>query len=383
MRLALLEPFAGVAGDMFVGALIHAGASIDTVRDGLAGIGVDVRCEPALRGGVAARHFEVLTREEDPPRRTLADILELLEGSDLDRAVVRRARTAFDHLARAEAKIHGISKEEVHFHEVGALDSIADVVGAALAFEDLRLEAMFCRALPLSVGTIETAHGILPVPAPAALELIRGRPTVESGLEGELITPTGAALVSAWAELGPPPSLVPEAIGYGAGTRDPEGYPNVCRVTVGDGSGMEIGDLYELVCDVDDADAQLLGHLLVRVQESGALDAGLLPLQMKKGRPGTRVTALVRAASVPAVERVLFVEGSTLGVRRRKVERTELPRRFETVETEFGPVRIKIGELGGEIVHAAPEYEDCRERAEERGVALREVMQAALARWRS
>ena len=383
MRIAILEPFAGVAGDMFVGAFVHAGASFEAIREGLSGLaveGLSVELGETIRGGIAARRFEV-RHEETAHHRGLAAIEELISASTLPGAAGERAVAAFRLLARAEAKVHGVPLEQVHFHEVGALDAIADIVGAAIAFEDLRLDRLFCRALPLSTGSVETAHGRLPVPAPATLELLKGRPVFESGIEGELVTPTGAALVAAWAEVGPPPAMVPEAIGYGAGSRDPQGYPNVCRVTVGSGSGLEPGDLYELVCDVDDADAQVLGHLLERLLEAGALDAGVAPLLMKKGRPGNRVSVLARAAVIPAVERLLFREGTTLGVRRRRVERTELPRRFETVVTPFGPVRLKLGELGGEVVHVAPEYEDCRSLAEQAGVPLRVVIRAAMAEW--
>jgi hypothetical protein len=225
-------------------------------------------------------------------------------------------------------------------------------------------------------------HGRLPVPAPATLELMRGRAVYDSGLEGELVTPTGAALVAAWAETSEPPAFVPSAIGYGAGDRDPHEYPNLCRIVVGDSTDGKPGALFELVCDVDDATPQVLGHLLATLLDAGALDATLQPVVMKKGRLGTRVTALARAETVPILEGLLFQQGTTLGVRRRRVERTELPRRVVTVKTPYGPVRVKVGELAGEPVHVAPEYEDCRALAAKSGVPLREVLRAAVARWR-
>ena len=222
----------------------------------------------------------------------------------------------------------------------------------------------------------------MPVPAPATLELMKGRATYASGLVGELVTPTGAACVAAWAEPGPPPPFRPLAIGYGAGDRDPQTHPNVCRVVVGESaSSAAAEELFELVCDVDDATPQVLAHLLERLLAAGARDATLQPLVMKKGRPGTRVGALADAGAVAAVEEALFAEGTTLGVRRRRVERTALERRWMRVNTRYGSVRLKIGELGGRVVHVAPEFEDCRALAEKAGVPLPEVLREAMARW--
>ena len=381
-RVALIEPFSGIAGDMFVGALLHAGAPFESIRDGLAALDLAdyaVDRQAVMRCGISAEKFDV-RHGEDHHHRGLTTILRTIEKASLPERVAARASAVFRVLGEAEAKIHGVSVDAVHFHEVGAVDAICDIVGAALALEALGIDTLHCRPLPLSTGSVDAAHGRIPVPAPATLELLRGWPVFDSGLEGELVTPTGAALVAALCEEGPPPAFVPAAIGYGAGTRDPEGYPNVCRVTVGELRDTTSG-LWELVCDVDDATPQVLGHLLGRLLEVGALDATLGPVVMKKNRPGTRVTALVADATVPAVEQLLFTEGTTLGVRRRRVERTELPREIVTVETEYGTVRVKVGRLGGRVVHVAPEYEDCRARAEEAGVPLREVVRQALNRW--
>jgi len=383
MKIALVDPFAGIAGDMFVGALLHAGAPFDHLSAALRGLdlsGFEVDCTDVMRAGVAAKKFHV-RHGEDHHHRGLTTILDLIARAALPDAVKARASGAFRRLGAAEAKIHGVSVDEVHFHEVGAVDAICDIVGAAVCLDALGIEEIYARPLPLSTGTVDAAHGRMPVPAPATLELMRGRPTFDSGLEGELVTPTGAALVAAWAEAGAPPPFLPVAIGYGAGDRDPKGYPNVCRVTLGEASAEAAGPLCELVCDVDDATPQVLGHLLGRLLEAGALDATLHGVQMKKGRPGTRVTALTRAEHVPAVETVLFTEGTTLGVRRRAVERTELPRKIVTVETPHGGVRVKVAELGGKVVHVAPEYDDCRALAEETGLPLREITRLAMAQW--
>lgn len=380
MRVALLEPFAGVAGDMFLGALVGAGAPFKRVQEGLRSLRlpVSVSCGTVERGGLRGRKFRVRFREGHA-HRGLKEILAILRRGKLPSRALDLATAAFTRLAEAEAKVHGIPVAKVHFHEVGALDAICDIAGAALALDALGIEKLWSRPLPLSTGLVTMEHGRLPVPAPATLELMRGRAVYDSGLQGELVTPTGAALVAAWAETSEPPAFVPSAIGYGAGDRDPHDYPNLCRILVGE-TVAPGGGLFELVCDVDDATPQVLSHLLAALLDAGALDATLQPVVMKKGRPGTRVTALGREASAPAIESVLFREGTTLGVRRRRVERTELPRRIVTVRTRYGPVRVKVGEHAGEVVHVAPEYEDCRALAAKAKVPLREVIRAAVAR---
>ena len=381
MRVALLEPFAGVAGDMFVGALVGAGAPFKAVQAGLKSLRLpcSVSCGQVERGGLGGRKFKV--RFEDAHvHRGLKEILAILRRGKLPSRALDLATRAFTRLAEAEAKVHGIPVGKVHFHEVGAIDAICDIAGAALALDALGIEKLWSRALPLSTGFVTMEHGRLPVPAPATLELMKGRPVYDSGLAGELVTPTGAALVAAWAETSPPPPFVPSSVGYGAGDRDPHEYPNLCRIVVGE-TVRGGGELLELVCDVDDATPQILGHLLQALLDAGALDATLQPVVMKKGRPGTRVSALARAETAPALEGILFREGTTLGVRRRRVERTELPRRVVSVKTRYGPVRVKVGEHGGEAVHVAPEYEDCRALAAKAKVPLREVIRAAVARF--
>jgi len=382
MRVALLDPNAGVAGDMFVGALLDAGAPFKVVRDGLGALDLDgftVSHRKVTRGGIAARKFRV-RHKESHHHRGLKTILALIRSSGLDRRVRERAGLAFTRLGEAEAKVHGVDLQKVHFHEVGAVDAICDIVGAAIAMEALGIEQLHTRPLPLFFGMVQTDHGRMPLPAPATLELMRGWPTFDSGLQGELVTPTGAALVTAWGRSDAAPPFAPAAIGYGAGDRNPDGYPNVLRVTVGETTAAT-GALRQLECDVDDATPQVLGHLLGLLIEAGAADATLGPLTMKKGRPGTRITVLSRVELVPAMEEILFREGTTLGVRSHAVERTELPRRIVRVRTEHGTVRVKLGELHGEVVHVAPEYEDCRRLAREKKVPLREVVRAALLRW--
>jgi len=385
VRIAILDPVGGIAGDMLVGALVDAGASFEAIKRALKSLkvgGYVVARRKVMRGGIKATKFTVRPRQEEHKHRGLAQILKILKKSTLSPVVRERAEAAFRALAEAEAKVHGCSVEQVHFHEVGAIDAICDVVGAAAALHDLEVERLFCNPLPLSSGFVETEHGRMPLPAPATMELLKGRTTFASGLPGECVTPTGAACVAAWAEQGPPPPFTPVGIGYGAGDRDPDTHPNVCRAVVGEASVAPADEeLFELVCDVDDATPQVLAHLLERLLAEGALDATLQPLIMKKGRPGTRATALVHASAIAAVEEVMFREGTTLGVRRRRVERTVLARRTMKVNTRYGSVRLKIGEYRGKVVHVAPEYEDCRALAEKNGVPLPEILREAMARW--
>jgi uncharacterized protein (TIGR00299 family) protein len=386
MRVAVLDPFAGVAGDMFVGALIDAGASFRAVKEGVDALELDgckLSQRKVLRCGITARKFNVRHREGHH-HRGMREIRRILKAAPVAPSVRKRALGVFTRLGEAEAKVHGVELSKVHFHEVGAVDAIADILGASIAFEHLGIEQLHTRALPLFFGMVQAAHGRIPLPAPATMELMRGWPVFDSGMEGELVTPTGAALVTTWAERDPIPRFVPDAIGYGAGDRDPDGHPNVCRITIGETvSSPADGAILQLECDVDDVSPQVLGHLVGRLLEAGALDATLGAVIMKKGRPGTRVTVLANQNLVPVVEELLFREGTTLGVRRHVVERTELPRKFRRVQTKYGAIRLKIGMLDGEPVHVAPEYEDCRRAAKAHGVALREVTRVAMAKWPS
>ncbi|MDH3592038.1 MAG: nickel pincer cofactor biosynthesis protein LarC, partial [Planctomycetota bacterium] len=360
-----------------------AGAPFGTLRGGLAALDLDryeVGHERVMRCGIAAEQF-LVRHDEDHHHRGLTRVLEILEKLPDDPRGL--ANGAFLKLGQAEAKIHNVSVDDVHFHEVGAVDALCDIAGAALLVDALGIDAIYCRPLPLTTGSVQAAHGRIPVTAPATLELLRGIPVRDTGENGEWVTPTGAAMMAAWARFEAPPPFTPRSIGYGAGTRDPDGYPNVCRVVIGDTGAAETAhDVFELACDVDDATPQLLGHLVALLLDAGALDATLQPVFMKKQRPGTRVGVLARRETVPALEQILLREGATLGVRRHAVERTELPRETVTVETRYGPVRVKLGRLGNAVVRAAPEYDDCRALALQHGVPLRDVLEEAMLRWR-
>jgi uncharacterized protein (TIGR00299 family) protein len=299
-----------------------------------------------------------------------------------------RALAVFRRLAEAEARVHGTTAEKVHFHEVGAVDAIVDIVGVCAGLEMLGVERVVSSGLPMGSGYVDAAHGRLPVPVPAVVELMKGVPIRPCDEEGELVTPTGAALVVTLADaFGPMPAMVIEKVGYGAGSRGGKHVPNVLRVILGRpvaGSCADEADVVWLLeANVDDASGEALGAATQALFEAGALDVWLTPATMKKGRPGVVLACLAAEGLVAAVEEAIFRETPTFGVRRSAVERTKLAREHATVQTAFGPVRVKVGRRGGRVVTASPEYEDCRRLAAERGAAFREVYAAAMAAWGS
>jgi uncharacterized protein (TIGR00299 family) protein len=394
--LLLLEPIGGIAGDMFLAAALDAGVDRSALEARLATLGLPGwRLEVTRRSvsGIQATHVDVVVEGEQPPSRRLADVLDLVGRSGLPPRARAAALAVFERIGRAEAKVHGVPVEEVHFHEVGAVDSIVDVCGAAVVLDLLGWPRVVASPPELGRGLVKTAHGPMPVPPPAVLELLAGKPVRPGGPPGEAVTPTGAALLAHFCEVGPLPPFVARAVGYGAGTVAWPDRPNVLRLVLADpaplaATGPAIagaphdGALFVVETNLDDCPGQLVARALEALLEAGALDAWAAPLTMKKGRPGVLVGALCDGARRAAVTRVLLTETTTLGVRFHRVEREELARALHEVETPYGRVRVKVGTLDGREVGAHPEYEDCRARAAEHGVAVREVMAAALAAWR-
>jgi uncharacterized protein (TIGR00299 family) protein len=315
-----------------------------------------------------------------PHHRGLSQILDLLEESTLDPVTKDRASTLFRRLAEVEAGAHGIPIEQVHFHEVGAVDSIVDTVGGVLGLRWLGVNRFVASPLNVGTGTVKTAHGVLPVPAPATTALVHGVPIYGDG-EGELLTPTGALLITGHAQAyGPMPAMRIERVGSGAGSREQVGRPNVFRIVVGEQTAPAASDtVLVLQCEIDDLSPQLFGPLVDRLLMAGALDAYLTPVQMKKGRPGILVTVLVPPPGRVTVEEVLFRETTTLGVRWQEWNRTVLDRETIVVETEYGPIRVKLGRKDGVVVNAQPEFEDCQHAATTAGIAVKEAWVAALA----
>ena len=388
MKISYFDCFSGVSGDMALGALLACGADEAAFRQALAGLsvpGYELKIERVTRGGLAATDVDVaLLEHEQGHGRHLSDIAALLERSTLSDAVRQKALAVFGRLADAEAKIHGTSRDEIHFHEVGAVDAIVDIVGVCLLLEMLGVERVALSALPCGHGTITCAHGILPVPAPATLELLAGFPVYPVDIRGELVTPTGAALLTTLAgpnSAGPMPAMRVLTSGFGAGKKqfDPD-RPNLLRVVVGEteeSTDKTPGTISILETNVDDQNPEGFDLLMERLFAAGALDVFFAPIQMKKNRPALLVTALCPLEKTENLAMVLFREAGTFGIRIREQKRLTLTRSWETVTTEYGPIQVKAGTWQGEEMTASPEYEDCKRAALEHGVPLRRVYDAA------
>ncbi|HEV7893307.1 MAG TPA: nickel pincer cofactor biosynthesis protein LarC [Pyrinomonadaceae bacterium] len=387
MRTLYFDCFAGISGDMTLGALVAAGADARALKERLALLdleGYEIEFETVDRSGISATRAVVSVTKDEKPHRHLRDVLAIIEGSRLGDSVKSRASEIFRRLAEAEARVHNVAVERVHFHEVGAVDAIVDVVGACIGFELLGVERFAASALHVGSGTVEMEHGRFPVPPPAVAELLRGAPVYSTEIKGELVTPTGAAIVATLCEsFGPLPVMRVEASGYGAGTREYEKFPNVLRVIIGETEDAGVvGDksdeeLVVVETNLDDVSPQVLGHLMEQSLASGALDCYFTNVLMKKGRPGVLVSILCLPRDREAMTKLLFEETPTLGVRSYEVRRRALERESVTVETEFGRIAVKVGRMSGRVLSATPEYEECREAALRAGVALRVVQDAA------
>ncbi|HEX3560194.1 MAG TPA: nickel pincer cofactor biosynthesis protein LarC [Pyrinomonadaceae bacterium] len=393
MRTLYFDCFAGISGDMTLGALVGAGVDARSLAEQLALLdlpGYEITFEDVERSGISATRANVRLTREEHLHRHLADIREIIRRSRLGETIKERATRIFTRLAEAEARVHNVAVERIHFHEVGGVDAIVDVVGACIGFELLGVEHFAASALHVGSGTVEMAHGRFPVPPPAVAELLRGVPVYSTDIRGELVTPTGAAIVATLCEsFGPLPPMRLQGTGYGAGSREYEKFPNVLRVLVGEseasgvGAGEGVGgreeELTVLETNVDDVSPQVLGHVLEQALARGALDCYLTPVQMKKNRPGVLVTVLCRLEDREALLDLILSETPTLGARSYSVRRRALEREAVTVETVFGRIAVKVGRLRGRVVSATPEFEECREAALKACVPLREVQEAARA----
>jgi hypothetical protein len=382
-KILYLEPVGGIAGDMFLAAGVDLGVQPEAIAQALSGLkvpGWKLAVSRAVRHAISGTHLDVVLDEREAhPHRAYADIRELIEAADtLSPRAKERALAVFRAIGEAEAKVHGVPIEAIHFHEVGAVDSIVDICGAAVVLELLGDPEVYAAPPPLGSGTIRVAHGNMPIPVPATLELLRDVPVRFEGV-GELTTPTGAALLKVLARIGqPPPDFIMERIGYGVGTKDFRDRPNVLRACLGRAEAQAEG-LWVLEANLDDSTPQLLGYLVEHVLGKGALDAWVVPATMKKGRPGHVLGVLVEGGAKETMVETLMRESTTLGVRSYRVERQALERDWVEVETPWGRVRVKRGVRNGVVLNAHPEFEDCREVAEAAGVPLKQVMAAALA----
>lgn len=384
MKLAYLDCFSGISGDMTLGALVDAGCPVERLREELRGLSVagwELTAEKVWKNGMAATYVRV-NAEDQKKHRSLSAILEILEKSKLAARVRERAAAVFTKLGEAEASVHDVPLEKIHFHEVGAVDAIVDIVGACVGFEALGVEKFACSALNVGGGTAKMAHGVLPVPAPATAKLLIGKPTYSNGVQKELVTPTGAAIVATLCEeFGPQPAMSVSAIGYGAGTADLEGQPNVLRIMVGDAAEKTVPGFDEEIAvieaNLDDMNPQIYGYFLEQALAAGALDVYTTPVQMKKNRPGVLLTVLCKPSDTQKLMGLIFAETTTFGARTYRAQRKVLPREWVNVRTEFGEVRVKVSRVNGRILHVAPEFEDCKRVAEEKGVPLQRVIAEA------
>jgi pyridinium-3,5-bisthiocarboxylic acid mononucleotide nickel chelatase len=431
MRIAYLDCFSGISGDMFLGALVDAGVPARLLEEtvGELRLGARLQISRLMRSGISATKIDVYVgHEKDMPReeywakrdtartpssaphahahshshalehehsvgvetapahhehaRGLGEIREIIGKANINERAKESAIKVFETLGAAEAKIHNIPLEKVHFHEVGAIDAMVDIVCAAVGAQALGVDEIVCSALNVGGGTVQCAHGTFPVPAPATVELLKGAPVYSSGLQAELVTPTGAAIVKTLiGRFAPFPEMTIEKTGYGAGSRDFAAYPNVLRLTLGEAtlaSKAVSETVTVLEANLDDLNPQVFGYVLDRLFEEGALDAFAVPIQMKKNRPGTLLTVLSDAERVAKLTEIIFQETTTLGVRRREEARQCLARRWQNVRTQWGEVRMKVASMNGTVTNYAPEYEDCRRIAAENHVPLKTVMQEAM-----
>ena len=444
MRIAYIECFSGISGDMFLGALVDAGVSADllrsTVRD--LDLGAELHISRVDRCGITSTKVDVVINgEPDRPReaeqpvhhvhshehghshhhehrhadgtvhshahahddehthdpdhahehqhahgRHLSEIKQIIAGSSTSPSAKKTATSIFEALGAAEAKIHNVPVEQIHFHEVGAVDAIVDIICASVGAEALGVDHFIVSPLNVGGGTVKCAHGVFPVPAPATVELLKGAPVYSGEIQKELVTPTGAAIVKTLARsYGPTPAMTIETSGYGAGSRNFPSHANVLRITVGESapaqasnSDLPIDEVIVLEANIDDLNPQLFGYVAEQALAEGALDVFATPVQMKKSRPGTLLTLLTKPEDAERIARLVFRETSTIGIRTRREQRFVLPRRHESVQTPWGEVRIKVAQITGAISNYAPEYEDCRRIAEQHHVPLKHVMQEAI-----
>jgi len=381
MKTAYFDCVFGVSGDMILGSLVAAGVPADHLRTELGKLGVhgfELRESAKKAGGISAVHIDVIT-EHQHAHRHLSHIRDIIESSTLSETVKKNAVAIFTRLAEAEAKVHGTTPEKIHFHEVGALDAIVDVTGACIGLDYLGIEKVMASPIRVGTGTVKCAHGVMPVPVPAVVELTKNVPVVRTAIDGEITTPTGAAilttLVSNW---GPVSHFTGEVVGYGAGTKEWEDHPNILRLVVGETPSAYATDHSVLIeTNIDDMNPEVYGYLTDRMFEAGALDVYLTPIYMKKGRPGTLLSILTGETEMDRIMGILFSETTTLGVRITHVARRKTLREPRIIDTEFGPVKVKVATVEG-VERIAPEYEECARIARAHHIPLLKVYELIL-----
>lgn len=382
MKIAYLDCFAGASGDMLLGALVDSGLPFETLRDELEKLnmfGFKVSCEKVSKNEITATKVHVFATD-DAPERFLRDLREIVEESELSPSVKQGAIRIFTRICEVEAAIHGMSVESVHLHEVGGIDAMVDVVGVLAGFEKLGINRVVVSPLPMGRGFVNCAHGQIPLPAPATIALLKGVPVYGSPIEKELVTPTGAALLTELADSwGDMPAMSVSSLGYGAGTRDLV-IPNVVRMVLGEAAGHQgwkTETVTELETNLDNEPGEAIAHFIALLMDEGALDAIAIPAVMKKGRPAHILRVIAQPEDADRLEKIIFQQARTLGIRRRDTRRDFLPRRMEAVDTPYGTIPVKIATLPDGTERASPEFEACRMGALQHGVALHAVVSAA------
>jgi uncharacterized protein (TIGR00299 family) protein len=382
MRTAYFDCFSGISGDMTVGALVDAGASFEALRVQLETLhvsGYELEIEKVTKHGIAGTKFHVRVHDPGMQHRRLGDIEAILRTSGLEPRLQDRTLAVFTRLAEAEATVHQTTLDQVHFHEVGAIDSIVDITGAVIGLDLLSVQRVLASPVNVGAGFVRAAHGVLPVPGPATAELLKGAPTYARGQDGELTTPTGAALLAALTEsFGPLPQLCVERIGYGAGTKDLSQAPNLLRVFIGEDTTQDDADVITVLeANLDDMNPEWFEYAQEQLFAQGALDVFYTPIFMKKNRPATKLTVLCDSGKLDLLVATLFHNTSTFGVRTYEVRRQKLQRFSQTVNTPYGPISVKVGEWHGQVVQISPEYDSCRQAARRCGAPLKEIYRAA------
>jgi uncharacterized protein (TIGR00299 family) protein len=383
--IAYLEPFAGISGDMLLGALLDAGWRLDDLQSVVGALGLDgvqVEAESVVKQGIAGTQVQVIAPDAQPQRHP-ADLKRIIEGAALPAEVKTCALTVIDRLAQVEAEVHGMLLEEVHFHEIGAVDTLVDVVGTISGFHALAIKRIECAPLPWSGGMIKTQHGLMPVPPPAVAALLKDIPVIGVDIQGEMVTPTGAVLAVTLADrFGEMPRLTVRSVGYGAGQRNWPDRPNLLRLVVGeaadDAGTAQVESLTMLACNLDDMQPEWYAPVMARLFDAGALDVWLTPIYMKKGRPAVMIEVLCEPGAASTLKQVLFEHTTTLGIREMAVTRRALPRRSRVVDTEYGPIRVKEALQPSGVWRPVPEHDDCLRLASEHGVSIRQVWLTAL-----
>ena len=383
MKIAYFDCFAGASGDMILGALLDAGLTIERLREEISKLQLshyELDVEKVVKKGIGGSQAHVTIDQDHHHHhhRHLSHIKDIIEKSDLDAPIKEKSTEIFVRLAEAEARVHRSSVESVHFHEVGAMDAIIDVVGGVIGLTALGIDKVFCSPLHVGSGTIECAHGTLPVPAPATAELIKGKPVYSTGIKGELLTPTGAAILTTLSSgFGPMPAMTVGHIGYGAGTADP-GIPNLLRVAIGeardDTGDYDVEQTVLIETNIDDMNPQLYDYLIGLLLNEGALDVFLTPVQMKKNRPGTLLSVICLPHAVGKFSDILMQETTTIGLRWRVENRIKARRLIKEIDTIHGPIHIKLAQNNGQIINLTPEYEDCKRVALEKNIPLKNIL---------